>query len=675
MVLMAGLVQGTWAQPVAPASAPQPPASTASAAVPLQEPLPPDAAPPDAAEPEDDKAGNANSLQDSFTIRIEAPAEVRSLVDRFLELKRYQRVPDLDDVELRRLLELSEQQIRRLLATEGYFTPQIEQQLVLPDAAATFAPQRPEVVITIDPGTQARVDAFDLHIDGAAATYEPAWQQVAQARANWGLPVGEVFTQKAWGLSKAQFLQHLQTERFATAKLADSKAEIDPDQHAAHLHLRYDSGPVYRYGAVQVQGAQRYDETIVHRLAQLQPGAEYRQSELIQMQQRLLNSGYYAGASVVIDTSAAANPEAAPVLASVQELPLQKVVFGVGFNTDRGAGASLEHTHNRVPGLKWRALTRAKLYRDQQQFSTSLIAPPSASLWQSLFSLSYNRETIGDYRQTTAQARAGRTKNSGEIERTWYLQYDRSREDYAHEKLGDAQALSLNYIWSRRHFNSLVFPTSGYGLTLEGGGGMTLGKNRAPFVRVGARYLGILSLDRSLAQGLKQAVPRTGDPASPASASQTGAAAANVAQSLLQRRNGELLLRLEGAALRTRANAVVPPNLLFLAGGNASVRGYGYQQIGVEDADGITRPGHYMVTGSLEYRRPVWRNGRPTDWDSVVFVDAGSVAHTPAGLRHLKVGVGAGALWRSPAGPIQLAVAYGLQDRKVRLHMNLGFSF
>ena len=90
---------------------------------------------------------------------------------------------------------------------------------------------------------------------------------------------------------------------------------------------------------------------------------------------------------------------------------------------------------------------------------------------------------------------------------------------------------------------------------------------------------------------------------------------------------------------------------------------------------GITLPGRYMLSGSVEYRRPIYANARPTSWDSVIFLDAGNVADTPAGLRKLKYGAGAGALWRSPVGPVQLALAYGLQDKKLRLHMNLGFNF
>ena len=623
------------------------------------------------------ESGHAQENQ-AFSIRIEAPQDVRALVERFLELKRYQQVPDLDNVELLRLLELSETQMRGLLATQGYFTPQIDQML---PADLMQAGGTPEVVITIEPGPRTRIAALDLQIEGAARNHAAAATQLAQIQSGWGLPVGAAFTQAAWSQSKAQVLQALKAERFAAARLANSQAVIDPDTSSAHLQVLYDSGPVFRYGAVQVQGAQRYDAVIAQRLARLPAGAEYRQGDLLHAQQQLLDSGYYAGASVMLDTGDKADPQAAPVLVNVQELSLQKLVLGAGFNTDSGPGASLEHTHNRLPVLGWRALTRLKWNRDDQIFSTGLLAPPDEDLWQWLLKASHHREQFGSTRQTTQQLRTGRTKNSGAIERNWYLQYDHSKADYGQAVIHSAHAVSANYSWTLRQFDSLVFPAGGFGLTVEAGGGVTLNPQRQPFVRAAARYLGILSFDNDLGAGLKMANPAgaplretaSGDPAVMRTAASSEALA--LARALAPRKHGELLLRLEAAALRTRANAIIPPNLLFLAGGNASVRGYGYQQIGVKDAAGVTQPGRYLLAASLEYRRPVWRNGRATDWDSVVFVDAGSVSNTPSGLRHLKYGVGTGAIWRSPVGPVQLAVAYGAQERKVRLHMNLGFSF
>ena len=91
-------------------------------------------------------------------------------------------------------------------------------------------------------------------------------------------------------------------------------------------------------------------------------------------------------------------------------------------------------------------------------------------------------------------------------------------------------------------------------------------------------------------------------------------------------------------------------------------------------ANGITVPGRYMAVGSIEWQRPIRRNGLPTEWEHTLFIDAGSVAERPRDLKP-KVGVGTGVRWRSPIGPLQIDVAYGLESKKLRLHMSVGFVF
>ena len=91
-------------------------------------------------------------------------------------------------------------------------------------------------------------------------------------------------------------------------------------------------------------------------------------------------------------------------------------------------------------------------------------------------------------------------------------------------------------------------------------------------------------------------------------------------------------------------------------------------------ADGTVSAGRYMASGSLEWQRPIVYNGRTTEWESAVFADAGAVANTIGSLE-TKVGVGAGVRWRSPVGPVQIDLAYGLATHKMRLHLSVGFSF
>jgi len=80
------------------------------------------------------------------------------------------------------------------------------------------------------------------------------------------------------------------------------------------------------------------------------------------------------------------------------------------------------------------------------------------------------------------------------------------------------------------------------------------------------------------------------------------------------------------------------------------------------------------AVGSAEWQRPIVWKGEMTDWESTLFVDAGAVADHPSDL-HARVGVGAGLRWRSPVGPVQADLAWGVQAKELRLHLRLGFSF
>jgi translocation and assembly module TamA len=58
----------------------------------------------------------------------------------------------------------------------------------------------------------------------------------------------------------------------------------------------------------------------------------------------------------------------------------------------------------------------------------------------------------------------------------------------------------------------------------------------------------------------------------------------------------------------------------------------------------------------------------------VVFVDAGAAADQPGDLR-ASWSVGTGLRYKSPVGPLQVDLAYGLDDKRLRLHLSVGFTF
>ena len=97
-----------------------------------------------------------------------------------------------------------------------------------------------------------------------------------------------------------------------------------------------------------------------------------------------------------------------------------------------------------------------------------------------------------------------------------------------------------------------------------------------------------------------------------------------------QARRSRLQLRLEGGVVSAKESAQIPSTLLYLTGGDTTVRGYSYRQIGTVRPDGTIVAGRYLGVASVEWQRPVVYKDKLTDWESVVFVDAGAVADKPA---------------------------------------------
>jgi translocation and assembly module TamA len=569
----------------------------------------------------------------SFDIQIRAPDQVRSLLERHLELRRYREVTDLDDAELARLIEMAERDVRELVATLGYFSPKI---LITRDPVPGT---KSTIIVAVDPGEPVSVAdvAVDFEGDIAQSGDSDAVVQREGIRGGWRLPVGQPFTQSGWDDAKAQALRQVVARRYPAGRISYSLADIDAPARRAHLGIRLDSGPLFRLGPMQVSGVERYEPILVPRLARLPPGSIYDRERILQAQLRLASSGYFDSAFILVDPES--DPKAAPVQVTVREAPLQKVVLGVGLTTDSGPRLSVEHLHNRVPGLGWRALSKLQLDRKAPFVQTELTAIPDEHGWR--WSVLARAERLDDGNLVThgQRLRAGRFRTEEHIDRNMYVQFDRATvqtEAGAPVSTADAgagSALSANYVWTGRYFDHPTFPSSGHGLALEVGGGFTLAGDNNPFQRTVFRWLGLRPL-----------------------------------------REGRLQLRTEAGAVVARASARVPSTQLFRTGGDTSVRGYGYRAIGVELPGGQVGPGRYLAVGSVEWQRPIRRRGLPTEFESVVFLDAGGVTDRLADLR-FSVGVGAGVRWKSPVGPVQADLAYGVKKRKLRLHMSVGFVF
>ena len=574
----------------------------------------------------------------SFDIRVEAPEDIKDLLERHLQLQRFRAVTDLEDAELARLMVLAETDVRQLVGTLGYFSPDVQ----VSRSPVSTPPTKPTILVKVEPGLATRTAHTTMRFNGdiASSPDADAARMRESINQNWRLPPGQPFTQDSWDAAKTQALRQLVARRYPAGKISYSLADIDPPAHAATLTLEMDSGPLYRLGELKVSGIERYDPVLVSRLARLRPGDIYDQRKLVEAQQRLAGSGYFDSAYVLVDPDS--DPDAAPVTVQVREAKLQKVVLGIGLTTDAGPRASIEHTYNRVPGLDWRAVTKLQMDSKTPLAQTEWTSLPDADNWRWVALARATRLDDNELVTDAQTLRFGQVQIGERIDRSTYLQYDRATVTASgtastldDARLGDGSALSLNYGWTGRYFDSLPFPSRGYGLGFDVGGGTTMGTDRQPFARAVGRWIGIAPLDR-----------------------------------------GRIAMRAEGGAVVAANDATMPATLLFRTGGDTTVRGYGLRDIGITLPNGSTGPGHYMAVASAEWQRPILSAGLPTEWESTVFIDAGNVADSATALqRNIAVGVGAGARWKSPIGPLQIDLAYGVKTQQIRLHVNVGFVF
>ncbi len=529
--------------------------------------------------------------------------------------------------ELRRLVSAAPDQALGLLQTLGYFSPTIKTAVI--DGSTTV------VRITVDPGAQTRV--VDVHIefegelDTRAEHGEADAVKLSEAlRKGWTLPVRRVFTQEAWSGAKNTLLAQLRAQGYPTATWAGTSAHVDAAQRECRLFLVADSGPRFYFGPVTIEGLKRQDPQTVHNLLTFAPGEPYSEKKLLDTQEALQKAGLYDTVYVTMDRSPQ-DAAAAPVTIRLHELPLQQATFGVGVSADTGPRVSLEHVHRRVFNTDWQSKGLIQLGRDQRILQLDLTSHPLANGHRNLVS-GATTHLVADGTETSShRLRVGRTQDTERIERLFYLEYQQATVKQNAARI-DASALFFNYQWVLRSLDSVLLPTRGFATQLEAGVGQSFATTQS--------------------NGLFTRLYGKGVFYEPLPAHWYASA------------------RAEAAQVFVHASTGVPDPLLFRAGGDDSVRGYGYRDLGPVQ-DGINVGGAVLATASLELAHPL--SDRYPNWWGATFVDVGDAANSVRGwVPHW--GYGVGLRWRSPVGPLRLDLAYGQSVHRVRLHFSVGIT-
>lgn len=585
-----------------------------------------------------DWGSTASDEHVSFDIEIICSnEEIKTILEKYLDLYKYRSLDDLSSFELQRLLEAAQGNIRALTGTQGYFSPEITIDVVSAEER-TPPSELPLITIQVDPGTITIVEGMELHYEGDIAERENdilinSFKR--RMRWSWAMREGDPFSQANWSNAKSNMLSRLTAQYYPAGKISASQATINADDNTANLSITLDSGPRFYLGDYNIYGLQRYDERLIRNFARLKAGDDYLQDDLLKAQQRLAESGYFDTVYVYIDPEDP-NPEAAKINVFALEGYKNTMTFGPGYSTDNGMRLTMDYRNNQVPILGWQAITSLRLDQKNQKAETTLSAIPNDKYWRTVIYGKLENLDKSDEKTKSARFRFGHSFISEENDKSYYLQYDKARVENING-IESVQAISINTGLSWRRFNSMTRPHKGWGMGLDVGVGTTFGDSKTPFVRINAKVLKFLPFEK--------------------------------------RRNGRFVVRTEVGAILAKQDRPMPSTLKFRTGGDTTVRGYAYRYIGVNEENHVTTSGRYMLAGSLEYRRPILHNGRMTDFEWAVFTDLGAVSNQYKKLFNFYHSVGAGVRWNSPLGPLNADMAFGFKHKGMRLHFTMGFFF
>ena len=503
----------------------------------------------------------------------------------------------------------------------GYYSPMIQWEVV-EQPGDDETPAR--LVLTVQPGEPIRVRSRQVSIEGPASRDSDFVGTLPEKPSEGDvLNHGQYSTLRQTIQNRATRLGYFDGE-FTTRRL-----EVNPEQHTADISLVFRSGVRYRLGEVSFKEGHGFEEQLLEQFVRFEPGEIYHADKVARLSGDLSNSGYFSG--VDIDASPGKAEEGViPVSVDLTTRPPRSVAAGVGFSTDVGPRFSGNWREHWINPMGHRRGAQTELSAPRQNVGAWYELPLDPPMTDSIrLSAGYQREDIEDV-ESELLTLGQQWKH--QLDNGW-LQVASIRWEGERFRIGDDDPEQSSLLlpglgYSKLQADSPLDPSRGYRIQFD-----VTGSHRAVISDVDILHANVL------VKGLYTLAD-----------------------------NHRFLSRFQFGGVATNRFSDVPPSLRFFAGGDQTVRGYGYETLSPRNSEDVAIGGRYLMVGSVEYQYEFTEN-----WRVAAFVDEGNAMDDLSDP--LATGAGLGIRWISPVGPLRLDVAKGLDPEfggEWRIHFSMG---
>jgi len=534
-----------------------------------------------------------------------------------LSIEQEKNAADLTEARVRRLHKLARKEIATALQPFGYYQPVVDSEL-------TTTEKGWKVIYRVEPGEPVRVVALNISIIGEAAE-DPDLTGLVDT---FPLQQGDVLLHGHYEDGKKRLLRTAVNRGYLKATLAEHRIRVYPEQQRADIDLTLSSGIRYRFGQVN------FSDYVINRdlleaYSDIETGEPYAAEKLLSLQNALFDSDYFSSVEVSPQLEQAEGHQV-PIEVATTPGKRHRYSFGVGYGTDTGARGTLGYKNRRINRRGHKFFSTLRLSELQENLTAGYVIPfrnPRTDQWEISASLINDHPDSDREEETSIVGVSRRVSPRPNWVETLYLTYRQDSYQIGADK-GQTLQLVPGAIVERIKGRLKDKQRTGNRFSLEVRGGHDSVVSDITFFQP--------ILTAKVIHGLT--------------------------------RKSRVLLRGEVAGTLINGFDDLPLSLRYYAGGDNSVRGYGYQRLSPRNADGDILGGKQKLVGSIEFDY-MFRDR----WSAAAFFDTGNAFDDWNDIG-LEQGVGAGIRWYSPVGPLRIDLAKGISEpgSDLRLHIVFG---